>query len=173
MLSSPELLRRPFVYVSAVETFDLSQLELENLGRYIRGGGFVVVDNGRPDLSFGPAEAALRQMLIDALDGRARFEKIPNNHAIYHSFFDLQGPPFGGDYRPGQISDAPRAPQVDALEGIFLDGRLVAVYSDMGYGEFWQQSYENEPHLKMGVNLVIYALTMEGSLAMKLKGAGI
>ena len=58
-------------------------------------------------------------MLIDALDGRSRFEKIPNNHAIYHSFFDLQGPPFGGDYRPGQISDAPRAPQVDALEGSF------------------------------------------------------
>ena len=41
------------------------------------------------------------------------------------------------------------------------------------YGEFWQQSYENEPQLKMGINLVIYALTMEGSLALKLKGAGI
>ncbi|MBT4098532.1 MAG: DUF4159 domain-containing protein [Gemmatimonadetes bacterium] len=172
-LNSPELLRRPFVYISAVEAFDLSELELDNLGRYIRSGGFVVVDNGRPDLGFGPAEAALRQMLVDALDGNARFERIPNTHAIFHSYYDLQGPPFGGDYRPGLILEGPRAPQVDFLEGIFIDGRLVAVYADMGYGEFWQQSFENEPQLKMGINLVIYALTKEGSLAMKLKGAGI
>ncbi len=167
-LNSPELLRRPFVYITALESFDLSRLELENLGRYIRSGGFVVVDNGRPDLSFGPAEAALRQMLIKAVGDRARFERIPDSHPIYHSFYDLQGPPFGGDYRPGQNVDTPRAPPVDHLEGIFLDGRLVAVYSDMGYGEFWQQSFENEPQLRMGINLVVHALTREESLAMKL-----
>ncbi len=167
-LKSPELLRRPFVYITAVETFDLSELEIENLGRYIRSGGFVVVDNGRPDLSFGPAEAALRQMLIDAVGDGASFERIPNGHPIYHSFYDLHGPPFGGVYRPGQLDDAPRAPRVDFLEGIFLDGQLAAVYSDMGYGAFWQQSFENEPQLKMGINLVVYALTKERTLAMKL-----
>jgi hypothetical protein len=169
-LGSADLHRRPFVYISAAEAFDLSGEELENLGRYIRSGGFVLADNGRPDLSFGPAEASLKSMLAGALAGEGKLVRIRDSHAIYHSFYDLQGPPFGGDYRPGGLDDQQRAPRVEALEGIFLNGRLAVVYSDMGYGGFWEQPFENEPQLKMGVNLVVFALTQEGSIARKLRG---
>ena len=167
-LSSAELHRRPFVYITAAEAFELSTEELDNLGSYLRGGGFVVADNGRPDLSFGPAEASLRNMLIGALTGEGEFVKIPDSHPIFHSFLDLQGPPFGGDYRPGGIDAAQRPARAESLEGIFLDGRLAVVYSDMGYGGFWEQTFENEPQLKMGINLVVFALTQDGSIAMKM-----
>lgn len=169
-LGSSELHRRPFVYISAAEAFDLTDEELESLGRYIRSGGFVVAENGRPDLSFGPAEASLKSMLTGALDGEGKLVKIRDSHPIYRSFFDLQGPPFGHAYRPGASADPQRAPRVESLEGIFLDGRLAVVYSDMGYGGFWEQPFENEPQLRMGVNLVVYALTQKGSIAKKLGG---
>ncbi|HCL31066.1 MAG TPA: hypothetical protein DIC52_21880 [Candidatus Latescibacteria bacterium] len=168
-LGSAELHRRPFLYISAAEAFDLSSQELENLGRYIKSGGFVLVDNGRPDLGFGPAEASLRNMLSAALPGLGKPVKIPDRHAIYHSFFELQGPPFGGDYEPGAFAARQRPPPVESLEGIFVNGRLAVVYSDMGYGGFWQQPFENEPQLKMGINLVVFALTQQGSLARNLE----
>ena len=57
--------------------------------------------------------------------------------------------------------------EVGFLEGVFVDGRLVAVYSDMGYGSIWQDEFENEPQLRMGVNLVVFALTQEGSIAQQ------
>jgi hypothetical protein len=170
-LNSSELFRKPFVYITAVDAFDLTAAEIENLGRYMKNGGFVLVDNGRPDLSFGAAEAALRNMFTQALGNAGKPVNISNHHPIYHSFFDLNGPPFGGERttlgnsQPDQLQQSPR---VDFLEGFFVDGRLVAVYSDMGYGAFWERSYENEPQLKMGVNLVVYALTRQGSLAMPL-----
>lgn len=169
-LGSAELHRRPFVYISAAEAFDLSDEELESLGSYLRSGGFVLAENGRPDLSFGPAEASLKSMLTGALADEGKLVKIHDSHPIYHSFFDLQGPPFGHAYRPGAGAAPQRAPRVESLEGIFLDGRLAVVYSDMGYGGFWEQPFENEPQLRMGINLVVYALTQEGSIAWKLGG---
>ena len=168
-LSSTELHRRPFLYISAAEAFDLSTEEVENLGRYIKSGGFVLVENGRPDLGFGPAEASLRNMLSVALPGLGKPVRIPDRHAIYHSFYDLHGPPFGGDYEPNASGTVQRPPPAESLEGIFINGRLAVVYSDMAYGGFWQQPFENESQLKMGINLVVFALTQEGSLARKLE----
>ena len=171
-LSSTELFRRPFVYIATKDAFELTGEEVENLGRYMRNGGFVVADNGRPDLSYGPAEASLREMFAQALGREGKLVKISDRHPIYRSFFDLNGPPFGGDrvsFGGAQLDTLQRPPRVEHLEGIFLDGQLVAVYSDMGYGGFWEQSFENEPQLKMGVNLVVYALTRKGSMARPLQ----
>ena len=53
------------------------------------------------------------------------------------------------------------------LEGIFLGDRLVAIYSNKGYGAFWERETENEPHLKLGINLVVFALTQRGSIAQQ------
>ena len=53
------------------------------------------------------------------------------------------------------------------LEGIWLGDRLVAVYSDKGYAIKWKQMTNNTPQLKMGVNMVVFALTQEGSIAQQ------
>jgi len=179
-LDSPELLKTPFVYITDQEGFELTDKEIENLGRYMRSGGFVLADNGRPDLNFGPAEASLRRMFTQALGREGTLERISNTHAIFHSFFDLEGPPVGGEYlsvrgnkdvfyyNSSEQTDVYYQPnQVEFLEGIFLGGRLVAVYSDMGYGSLWEEEFENEPQLRLGVNLVVFALTQEGSIAQQ------
>lgn len=179
-LDSPELFRTPFVYITDKDGFELTDKEIESLGKYMRSGGFVFADNDRPDLNFGPAEASLRAMFGAALGRNGKLERISNNHAIYHSFFDLDGPPVGGEYlsvrgnpdvfnlNSAEQTDVYYQPdEVGFLEGVFIDGRLVAVYSDMGYGSIWQDEFENEPQLRMGVNLVVFALTQEGSIAQQ------
>ena len=55
-------------------------------------------DNDRPDLNFGPAEASLRKMFSLALGKDGKLQRISNSHPIYHSYFDLDGPPVGGEY---------------------------------------------------------------------------
>ena len=48
------------------------------------------------------------------------------------------------------------------LEGIWLDERIVAIYSDKGYANKWKELSNNEPQLKMGVNFVVFALDPGG-----------
>jgi len=56
---------------------------------------------------------------------------------------------------------------VHYLEGIWLDNRLVAIYSDKGYAHKWKDLTNNEPQLKIGVNMVVFALIQEGSIAQQ------
>jgi len=59
------------------------------------------------------------------------------------------------------------AGQVLYLEGVWLDERLVAVYSDKGYAIKWKDLANNEPQLKIGVNFVVFALTQAGGIAQQ------
>ena len=53
------------------------------------------------------------------------------------------------------------------LEGIWIDDRLVAVYSDKGYAHKWKEFTNNTPQLRMGVNMVVYALTQNDGMTQK------
>jgi hypothetical protein len=190
-LGSEKIFRTPFLFITADSGFELTLAERRNLGQYLRSGGFVFADNGTPNWEHGAAEASLKQMFRDALGSMARFEPIPNNHPLYHCYFEFDSPPPGAEiavsnvgFIPGAGYDASkiRLPeQVFFLEGIFLEGRLVAVYSDKGYSEKWRQPFRRyqiddeqlwerhtTPQLKMGVNLVVYALTREGGMTQRI-----
>ena len=168
-LDSQALFKAPFVYISAGRAFELTRQESQNLAAYLRNGGFVVADNAQPQLQYGPAEASLRNMFKQALGRDARFVPIRDNHPLYHVFYDFDsGPPPGGEatgFRPSATTG--KTDPVYWLEGIFLEDRLVAVYSDKGYGAFWERETENEAHLRLGVNLVVFALTQKGSIAQQ------
>ena len=176
-LDSRKMFETPFVYIITDVAFELTEIERRNFGEYLRKGGFAVIDNGTPQFEFGQAEAALRQMLRDSLGADAKFQPIDNNHPLYHCFFDFDGPPQGseiamtttsstGDQGTTARSQALTKP-VLYLEGIWLENRLVAVYSDKGYGLKWAQMTQNEPKLKMGVNMVVFALTQAGGIAQQ------
>jgi len=177
-LDHRKLFETPFVYITTNKAFELTEIERRNLGQYLRNGGFVVADNGTPKSEFGQAEASLRQMFKDALGADAKFLPIENDHPLYHAFFDFDfGPPQGSEI--GMVNTIEEevattkaksqkiAKAVLYLEGIWLDERLVAIYSDKGYAENWKELTNNEPQLKMGVNMVIFALTQRGSIAQQ------
>jgi len=176
-LDHRRLFETPFVYITADVAFELTEIEKTNFGNYLRNGGFAVLDNGTPKHEYGQAEASLRQMLRDSLGSDYKPLPIPNEHPLYHCFFDYDdGPPQGSEL--GLVStDATGATQganlatmakaVHYLEGIWLDERLVAIYSDKGYAFKWKDMSNNEPQLKVGVNMVVFALTQEGSIAQQ------
>ena len=177
-LDHRRLFDTPFVYVVADEAFELTEIEARSFGDYLRNGGFAVIDNGLPQTEYGQAEASLRQMLRDSLGADAKFLPIDNTHPMYHSFFDFDdGPPQGSEIGYvdnsstqmfGQTSKNRKLTKaVLYLEGIWLEGRLVAIYSDKGYAHKWKDLSNNIPQLKMGVNMVVFALTQEGSIAQQ------
>ena len=139
----------------------------------MRRGGFVFTDNANPTAEFSQAEAALRRIFGDALRGDGVLQIIPNDHPIYHTYYDFDGPPVGSELEVESTSQQRDnesisiARQSYHLEGVFVDGRLVAIYSDKGYVHTWARNYGNEPQLRFGINAVIFALTQEGSIAQQ------
>ncbi|MDE2812149.1 MAG: DUF4159 domain-containing protein [Gemmatimonadota bacterium] len=120
-----------------------------------------------------------------------QFKRLELTHPLYHCFYDVNSLPRGmrdmhfivGDYPP-------RTP--DYLEGIVVGEQLVGVYSMRGYADFWSGiaketldfimvnnmvnssflvSAEEPLVYNLGVNVVVYALTREGSLARQLVDA--
>ncbi|HID96523.1 MAG TPA: hypothetical protein EYP53_10795 [Candidatus Latescibacteria bacterium] len=83
---------------------------------------------------------------------RVRFVHIPPGHRIFSSFYDLR------DVKWQRTSL--RVPGLDYLEGIELDGRLVAVFHTFPY-------IRNKPYIGNAflLNLVVFALTQPGSVA--------
>ncbi|MBT4364742.1 MAG: DUF4159 domain-containing protein, partial [Desulfobacteraceae bacterium] len=75
-LDHRKLFETPFVYITATEAFELTEIESKNFGQYLRNGGFAGADNGEPKAEFGQAEAPLRQMFRDALGADAKFLPI-------------------------------------------------------------------------------------------------
>jgi len=178
-VDSRKLFDTPFVFLCIDKGFELTDIETRNLGEYLRKGGFAVFDNGKPQDEYSSAEASLRQMLRNALGKDAKFLPIPNSHPLYHSFFVFyDGPPLGSEvdvsvvatldrFSFGHFNTFTMSKKVYYLEGITIDDRLVAIYSDKGYGIKWADTSNNEPQLKMGVNMVVFALTQEGSIAQQ------
>jgi len=179
LLDSRRLLSMPFIFITADKLFELTPAERRNFREYLKNGGFAVLDNYMPVQPFSPSKAALKQMLKDVLGIHARFLPIPVSHPLYHCYFYFDdGPPISREYDTIEIPIRSRragaAPPVRKmskpvyyLEGIWLDGRLVAVYSDKGYAIRWKDMTNNTPQLKMGVNMVVFALTQEGSIAQR------
>ncbi len=181
-IDSRRIFDTPFVFLCADESFYLTEIEARNFGEYLRKGGFAVLDNGTPTYEFGAAEASLKQMLRDALGSDAKFLPIPNSHPLYHCFEDFDGGPPQGSENSNRsmvlsntnkvgsqdgLNKATLPKQVLYLEGVWIDERLVAIYSDKGYAQKRAATSNNEPQLRMGVNMVLYALTQDGSIAQQ------
>ncbi|MFC1693295.1 DUF4159 domain-containing protein, partial [Candidatus Latescibacterota bacterium] len=159
-------LRMPFIYIAADESFEISDTEKTNLKKYFDSGGFMVLDNAIPYIENSQAGASLKKLLRDTLGSQARFNPIPNDHPIYHCFFQFDdGPPLGAEMRIS-TRNVMRKP-VHYLEGVWYKGRLAAVYSDKGYIVKWNDMVNNNPQLKMGVNLIVFALTQPGGIASR------
>ena len=174
-LSSNTLLKMPFVFVTTDRAFELTKQESENVRTYLRNGGFMVLDNATPRYERSQAEASLRKMMRDSLGSQARFEPIPNDHPLYRMFFTFDdGPPNGSeigivDVSPTGVSGveergAIMSKSIPYLEGIWIDNRLVAILSNKGYVVNWSANSGNEPQLKIGVNMIVFALRQKGGL---------
>lgn len=70
----------------------------------------------------------------------------------------------GKQISPGRESfETPK--DITYLEGVTVSGRIAAVFSQKRYIEKWKARANNEPQLRMGVNMIVFAVTQKGGMA--------
>jgi hypothetical protein len=156
-LSDPKMLTTPFCYLAGHKLVEFNPAERRNFERYVRNGGFVFVDDCNHDIDGLFAVSFQDQMA--SIFGPKAMKKLPNDHAIYRSFFKFDGPPATGFELNGWGDDLVH----DYLQGIEIDGRLGVLYSNKDYGCEWDYDWRNkrflaEDNTRFAVNIVMYAL---------------
>jgi hypothetical protein len=137
-----------------------NEAEMDHLAQYLLSGGFVLG---------GVYEEALEKYggLIRGKDFWS--ERLPETHPIYSAFFDLKGGmPYGNSPSMGQGKSGVKT--WNYLRGYFVKGRLAGITpGDGGWG--WQNDTrggDSTRQLQLAVNIIIYALTQEGSITQRL-----
>src|SRR5690606_684286 len=83
----PSIFETPFLYWAGDEAFEpLSEREIVGLRRFVRFGGFVLVDDNAPDQS--GFDRSVRRELARAFPSQ-RLRPLPNTHTIFRSFYLL------------------------------------------------------------------------------------
>jgi len=157
-LADPKMLTAPFCYLAGHKLVEFNPAERRNFERYVRNGGFVLVDDCNHDIDGLFAKSFEAQMA--SIFGARAMKKLPNNHPVYRSFFKFDGPPATGFELNGWGDDLVH----EYLQGIEIDGRLGLLYSNKDYGCEWDYDWRNkrflaEDNTKFAVNIVMYALT--------------
>ena len=150
-LTDRNLYQYPFLYLVGHGNIRFSNKEVESLRAYLMRGGFMFVND-----DYGLDESFRREMkrVFPGQD----LELIPNNHDIYHCFYDLPGLPkiHEHDGEPAQGF------------GFFHEGRMVVFYAhsaDIGDGLEDQKIHPDDPPslrelaARMIINISVYALT--------------
>ena len=200
-LNDPRTSEVPFMLLTVNAPFEVSDTEIAALGRYLVSGGFLyaeVVSEPRasnydgsstnaPSSVCAPSLRALIRAAFDAVGGLEghdwAFVQLQPEHPLYHCFYDFDNlPPGYWSSRESVVYDI--IPSY--LEGIEVDGQLVGVYSLRDYADAWVTAEDvlqsdqpmqiiapriREGAVRLGVNILVYALTREGSLAQKLVAA--
>ncbi|MFT3706650.1 MAG: DUF4159 domain-containing protein [Archangium sp.] len=160
-LDSPKLFEHPFLYLSSdAELPAFTNLEIENLRRYLTFGGFVFADanDGSDGAGF---DASLRRELARVLP-QSPLTALPATHVIFKSFFMLDG-------APGRFLNKP------GLEACLVNKRACVVYSqndvmgalnrdDSGTWEFDPSpggERQRELAMRVAVNVAMYALCLD------------
>ncbi len=149
-LDNDNLFQYPFLYLNGHGNVFFSEREALRLRRYLEGGGFLYIND-----DYGLDEAIRREM--EKVFPDQEFVELPSDHAIYSIHYDFP------DGLP-KIHEHDGEPAQGF--GLFHEGRLCVFYayeSDLADG--WEdRSVHSNPEeirelaLKMGVNLVVYAM---------------
>jgi len=141
-LDDPILDRVPLIYITSQRPFAFSERERENLRRYFSVGGFMIFSNTAENETASMEVAnsigfELWKILGEPAHNLSTIEK---SHPLYNDFFDL------------------RKTKFPEILGITINDRIVMIYEDSGYASAWIGG-KDESFLKMGVNIIAYALT--------------
>jgi hypothetical protein len=147
-LDSPKLVKYPFLFMEMMDYTELTEYEKNNLRNYIEKGGFIV-------FSFTSDIKSL-------LGERLKLAPLPFGHPIYSCFYDI---------KHGQFKNLEKETFVDTLfisnefSGIRMDGKLVGL-GGIPSG-LWSDTKINEHELKIGINILVYSLIRENSIARR------
>ncbi len=159
--ADPKLYRYPFIYMGGNKAFKLlSKKDLNALRNHLTYGGFLLIDDNSPKPN-SRFDASVRRM-IRRLFPHPPLQRLPRDHSIFRSFYLI-------NQVVGRVVHKPY------LEGITTKGRTVLVYSVNDLGGAWSKSKlghwdydmigggkrQRKLSLGLGVNIVLYALTLD------------
>jgi hypothetical protein len=156
-LADPKMLEAPFCYLAGHKLVQFSPAERKNFERYVKGGGFVFVDDCNHDIDGLFAKSFEAE--VARIFGPKALHKIPNSHPVYSSFFKFDGPPNTGVELNGWGDDLVH----DYLRAVEFNGRVRLLYSNKDYGCEWDYDFRNKRWLvidntRFAVNIIQYAL---------------
>ena len=118
-LADPKMLTAPFCYLAGHKLVEFNPQERHHFERYVRNGGFVLVDDCNHDIDGLFAKSFEAQMA--SIFGKTALKKLPKGHPLYSSFFKFpDGPPATGFELNGWGDDLVH----DYLRGIDIHCRL-------------------------------------------------
>ena len=150
-LGSTDIYLYPFLYLTGHGTITANNAEISNLRSYLENGGFLYVDD-----DYG-IDTPIRD-LMKRVFPEEEFIELPFNHPLYAQVFSFpNGVP--------KIHEHDNKPPQGF--GLFYKGKLVVYYTyESNLGDGWADAeIHNDPQsvrenaLKMGVNILVYALT--------------
>lgn len=144
----------PFLYLPAASEVFLSPFERARLRKYLMDGGFIVLDNAAEEPKREAVGRSFERLGRELLGANVAIYPLSDDHELYHAYFDFDaGTPYGAWKNPERV-----------LYGISFAGRLVGLISNSDFAGRWSENESNEPQLKFGVNMVVFALQQKGGL---------
>lgn len=150
-LASDNLFVYPLIFLTGHGNINLTDKEASNLRAYLENGGFLYIDD-----DYGLDEYIVREM--KKVMPSQKFIELPFNHGIYNSHFKF---PNG---LPKIHEHDDKAPQGF---GLLHNGRLCVFYTiETNPSDGWADPEvhkdppeKREASLRIGTNIVVYALT--------------
>ncbi len=149
-LTNPDLYKYPYLYMTGHGIVRFTDEEVKILRNYLINGGFLHADD-----CYG-MDSSFRKEMAKIFPDSPLIE-LPFDHPIYHSFYNFpEGLP--------KIHEHDNKPPQGF--GIFYNNRLVVFYSyETDLGDGWEDPDVHNDHpekreqaLRMGINIVVYAL---------------
>jgi hypothetical protein len=177
-LDDPEIFSYPFLYITGHQEISLSETEQSMLREYLERGGFMLADDC---LGF---DYAFRREISKVFPDNS-LKPIPLDHSVYRSFFQLKMPGKWDNKEDSPLFDTAIKHNYMSThglnsstiwggdkevrpwhEGIFINDRLALLYNMNDLGCAWEGhpcypygEAQREEAFKMGINIVVYALT--------------
>ena len=146
-----------FLYMTGLDDFRLDDKAVASLRRFLTSSGTLFINNG---LGLKTFDTAVRREMKRLLP-ESELAPVPPGHPVYSSAFGVS--------EAGFTSAATRKNQggaKPALEGISINGDLKVIYSPYDVEAGWMGlepplalAYDSSTATKLGVNIVVYAVT--------------
>jgi len=158
-LDGGKLTSYPFVYITGHGEFSFTKSEVAALRKYLKAGGFLMADACCGRKAF---DAAFRREMKRVLPDH-KFARIPSKHPLYSVHYKIGSVNYS---QAAVVQKKLTSPGPATLEGITVGGELAVVYSPLDMGCGWELKphpygigYESRDAVKLGVNIVMYAVT--------------
>lgn len=156
-LDDVDVLKQPILYMTGLREFNLSDKELKRLSDYLNAGGILFAESAMGSQQFELSFlATIQKALPDA-----KFEDLPPDHPIFNNVFKLSQV----RYSPAVTAAEPNL-RLPTLRAVIKDGTPVVLFSHFSLSNGWEQlpnpyakSYNDPDSLKLGTNILVYALT--------------